>query len=330
LIQHNMKKLLGYHAVSQVGYMVLGIGTGTPIGIAGGLFHMLNNAVYKSCLFLTSGNVEYRTETTELDELGGLSRAMPLTYFACLIASLSISGIPPFNGFVSKWMVYQGLIEQAGSSGFVIRFTAVFCLVAAMFGSGLTLASFMKLIHATYLSRQPDALKARKISEVPWTMWLPCLVLALICIVFGVFANQLPLKYFILPAVEGVSFIGSWYSGLATLLIVIGLILGIFAFRLKGLKPLVRVDSACVGGEELDLAASRVTGTEFYNTIRDLGPLKRIYAKAEAGIFDIYEQGKAAVFSVGKFLQYLHNGILPTYLVWTLLGMILLFFILVR
>src|SRR4030043_1255511 len=90
LIQHDLRKLLAFHAVSQVGYMVLGIGTGNPIGIAGGLFHMLNNTLYKSCLFLTSGNVEYRTHTSDLDKLGGLSKEMPLTYICALIASLSI------------------------------------------------------------------------------------------------------------------------------------------------------------------------------------------------------------------------------------------------
>ncbi len=74
LVQHNLKRLLGYHAVSQVGYMVLGIGTGNPLCIAGGLFHMLNHAVYKSCLFFSAGNVESQAKTTQLDELGGLAR----------------------------------------------------------------------------------------------------------------------------------------------------------------------------------------------------------------------------------------------------------------
>ena len=137
LVQHNMKKLLGYHAVSQVGYMLLGIASGNPVGIAGGIFHMLNNSLYKSCLFLTAGNVEYRTKTTELDDLGGLSRFMPLTYLTCLIASLSICGVPPFNGFVSKWMIYQGLVERM-SNGSGRGVTAI-CLVVALFGSGLTL-----------------------------------------------------------------------------------------------------------------------------------------------------------------------------------------------
>ena len=331
LIQHNMKRLLGYHAVSQVGYMVLGIGTGNPIGIAGGIFHMLNHAVYKSCLFLTAGNVEIKTKTTELDRLGGLSKLMPVTYICCLIASLSISGVPPFNGFVSKWMVYQGLISRIQGPGSWIQIASIVCLVAAMFGSGLTLASFLKLLHATYLGQSKNSTNLNQLKdEVNWTMWLPPVVLAIICVIFGVFANQVPLKYFILPAVEGVDFMGTWYAGLATLLIIAGLVLGLLIFSLKGLKPAIRQDATYTGGEIMDLEQNRVTGTEFYNTIKELGLLRVIYKKAEIGFFDIYEQGKRFVFSISGIFQYLHNGILSTYLVWCLLGMLGLFLVLLK
>jgi formate hydrogenlyase subunit 3/multisubunit Na+/H+ antiporter MnhD subunit len=195
LVQHNLKRLLGYHAVSQVGYMVLGIGTGLPIGIAGGLFHMLNNTIYKSCLFLTGGNVEKKTKTAELDRLGGLAKFMPVTYITCLIASLSISGVPPFNGFVSKWMIYQGLVSSfsVGNQHLGVRFILSLCLVAAMFGSALTLASFMKLIHATFLGPMA-ADKKLKLNEVGWKMWLPCSILAIMCILFGIFYH--PFNYF--------------------------------------------------------------------------------------------------------------------------------------
>jgi formate hydrogenlyase subunit 3/multisubunit Na+/H+ antiporter MnhD subunit len=328
LIQHNLKRLLGYHAVSQVGYMVLGIGTGNPIGIAGGIFHMLNNSIYKQALFLISGNVESKTGTTELDKLGGLSKVMPLTYIACLITSLSISGVPPFNGFVSKWMVYQGLINHLrATTSYELRATSILCLVAAMFGSALTLASFMKLLHAVFLGQRDNESTRQRVNEVSWMMWFPCILLAVICVVFGVFANQIPLKYFILPAIGQVAFMGTWYSGLSTLLIIIGLILGILIFNLKTLKPTIRKDATFVGGEIFDLKENRITGTEFYNTIKELGWLEAIYKKAEAGVFDIYEQGKTIIFGIGKIFQYLHNGILPTYLVWCLLGMLGLFYI---
>jgi NADH:ubiquinone oxidoreductase subunit 5 (subunit L)/multisubunit Na+/H+ antiporter MnhA subunit len=196
-----------------------------------------------------------------------------------------------------------------------------------MFGSALTLASFMKLLHATFLG-QPKSQGVREPEgEVSWTMWLPCAVLAIICVIFGIFAYQVPLKYFILPAIKGVNFIGTWYAGTATLLILAGLALGMLIFRLKGLRPRFRQDATFVGGEIMDLQENRVTGTEFYNTIKELGLLRAIYKRAEAGVFDIYEQGRKFTFSISGILQYLHNGVLPTYMVWCLLGMIGLFYI---
>jgi len=156
LVQHNGRKLLGYHAVSQVGYMVLGIGTGTPIGIIGGLFHMVNHAIYKSSLFLSFGSVEKRTGTPELDKLGGLAKKMPLTFIAALIGALSISGVPPFNGFFSKWMVYQGVLVSASQQGRIWQIVLNVCFVLAIFGSALTLASFINF------SMQPSWVNCRR------------------------------------------------------------------------------------------------------------------------------------------------------------------------
>lgn len=329
LIQHNMKRLMGYHAVSQVGYMLLGIGTGNVIGIAGGIFHMLNHAVYKSCLFFSAGNVEYRTKTAEIDELGGLSKSMPITFVSCLIASLSISGIPPFNGFVSKWLIYQGVISNIPNSGSTVQLCIyIFCLAAAMFGSALTLASFMKLIHAVFLGQRSNPLQIKGIKEVPLAMWGPCIILASVCILFGVFAFVLPLKYFIFPAVSmyqpinNLTLIGTWQPVLVTLLIIIGLILGVFVFKLSGMKLSIRQDITFTGGEiEDQREENMVTGSDFYNTIKEFGFLNKIYKKAQIGAFDIYEQARK-VLLLSKPLQYLHNGILPTYLAWILLGML--------
>lgn len=335
LVQHNMKKLLGYHAVSQVGYMVLGIGTGMPIGIAGGIFHMLNHAIYKSCLFLSAGNVEHNIKTSELDELGGLAKSMPITWICCLIASLSISGIPPFNGFVSKWMIYQGLLGQLSAAGSAIRVTAIFCLVAAMFGSAFTLASFMKLLYAAFLGRSNPSREGLD-NEVSWAMWLPCAVLAFFCVVFGVFAFVLPLKYFIFPAVSAYvpvnaqSLSGSWSPVLASGLILLGLLIGYVIFKSGRLKLKMRQDAFYTGCESVPRGQENtVTGTEFYNTVKEMGLLKRIYRMSERGVFDIYEQAKG-IFSVSRLLRYLHNGILPTYIVWMLLGMGGLFLVLMR
>ncbi|MDD5618137.1 MAG: proton-conducting transporter membrane subunit [Candidatus Omnitrophica bacterium] len=322
LVQHNFKKLLSYHAVSQVGYMVLGIGTANPIGIAGGLFHMLNHAIYKSCLFLSGGNVEHRAGTDDLSKLGGLVKFMPLTFVIFLIASFSISGIPPFNGFVSKWMVYQGIIEM-GKNG--DKFWPLW-LSVAMFGSALTLASFMKLIHAIFLGQQSGD-KINKIKEVPLIMNIAPLVLALLCIVFGVFSVAIPLRFFIIPSIsKTVIFSGAWNSSLATLFILIGLFIGLVIYLLGNLKP--RRVNTFIGGESLEENTEmKPSGIEFYNSVSEIPVLAFIYRKAQEKFFDIYEQGKNLVLSVNSFLKYLHNGVLPTYCVWVLLAMIVIFLV---
>lgn len=320
MIQHNLKKLLAYHAVSQVGYMVLGVGTGTPIGIAGGIFHMINHSIYKSCLFLCGGAIEYRKQTADLDRLGGLAKYMPITFITCLISALSISGIPPFNGFFSKWMVYQGIIELGKKGIDTIWFI---WLVAAMFGSALTLASFMKLIHSVFFSMQTEE---EKISEVSLYMWLPMAILASLCIIFGIFATAIPLNYFIFPAIKNVSFLGFWTPGLATVLIILGIVLGIILYKLLIPKE-IREVAPYIGGE-IAKNEMKVSGVEFYKTIKDLELLSGLYKKAERGVFDIYELGKKVTFYFNSILSYLHNGVLLSYLVWCLIGLIFLFYIL--
>lgn len=326
LIQHDMKRLLGYHAVSQVGYMVLGIGTGNPIGIAGGLFHMLNHAIYKSCLFFSAGSVEKEAGTTNLSKLGGLAKVMPITFITFLVASFSISGVPPFNGFASKWMVYQGIIEtaKAGDKLWVLW------LVAAMFGSALTLASFMKLVHAVFLG-QPASDRGKVEGEAPASMWIPTVILASLCVIFGVFAYQIPLKLFILPSVGGtIGFLGIWNSDLATAFIMAGLVLGFIIYLLGNVVKL-RVVEPFAGGEDMRKHPEmRLSGVEFYETIRDIGILKAIYNMAEKKWFDIYEVGTKLTLGFNKMLRFIHNGVLLTYLSWCLLGMLVLLFFLFR
>jgi len=322
LVQHNLKKLLSFHAVSQVGYMVLGIGTGIPVAIAGGIFHMFNNAIYKSLLFLTSGAVEKQAGTSELSELGGLARFMPLTFTAAAIAALSISGVPPFNGFVSKWMIYQGIVEMGKTSPYWVIW-----LLAAMFGSALTLASFIKVIHAVFLGQWSQ--QTAKTREVPFAMWLPMLVLATLCVLFGVFAYSLPLAYLVMPAFRSVPLTGVWDPGLATWLLLLGLFAGLIIYWLGNTKALSS-KPAYIGGELVEEKSIKVSGVDFYNTIREWGPLNAIYGAAEKKNFDLYEIGKKATMALAGFLSWLHNGLLQTYLAWIFLGGIALLLLLMR
>ncbi|MBD3370706.1 hypothetical protein GF402_10115 [Candidatus Fermentibacteria bacterium] len=328
LIQHDMKRLLGYHAVSQVGYMVLGIGTGNPIGIAGGIFHMLNHAIYKSCLFLSGGAVAKRAGTSDLSKLGGYARVMPVTFITFLVASLSISGVPPFNGFASKWLVYQGVIETGRSGGYIW----ILWLVAAMFGSILTLASFMKLIHAIFLGQSSErTAKSEGRGETGASMWIPTVILSILCVVFGVFAISIPLKHFVYPSVPGeVAPVGIWSSGVVTLLLIAGVILG-FVIYLLGALLKSRTTGSFIGGETLEEHEDmRVSGVEFYDTVRDNGLLRGIYRAAERKLFDIYDLGAGFAGGLGRMLGLLHDGVLSRYVSWFLLGTLVLIWYLMR
>ena len=315
LVQHDLRRLLAYHAVSQVGYMILGIGTGNPVGIAGGLFHMLNNTIYKSCLFLGGGAVHHRTGTSDLDRLGGLSSLMPFTFSTFLIASLAISGIPPLNGFVSKWMIYQGLIEMGrqGSSLWIVW------ILAAMFGSAFTLASFMKLIHAIFLGVPSADIQKMKRQPAPFPMTFPMGILALLCIVFGVFAFSVPLKWLILPAVPAFSYLGVWSPGSAALIVVAGGILAGMVFYLFGRLKNMREARSFYGGEQLG-TGERVSGTGFYETIRRFGFMGKLYRQAEAKHFDIYHVCLQWSMNFAQWLRRVHTGVLTMYMSWVLLG----------
>ena len=172
--QWDLKRLLAYHSISQIGYVVLGIGLGTPLGILGGMFHLFNHSVFKSLLFLNSGALEYSTGTRDLQKMGGLITKMPVTGTTNLIASMSIAGIPPFNGFWSKLIIIIAAV-QAGRFGYAFW---------AVLASLLTLASFTKVMKYAFFGSLKE--KWNKIKEVPIFMRISMATLACICLVGGV------------------------------------------------------------------------------------------------------------------------------------------------
>jgi len=322
MVQHNGRRLLGYHAVSQVGYMIMGIASGAALAFAGGLFHLLNHTLYKSGLFLSLGSVEKRAGTSELDDLGGLARAMPVTFFAALIGAFSISGIPPFNGFFSKWMIYQGLLEKASGLAPGYAVWLLVCLILAVFGSALTLASFMKFLHAVFLGQRPERLKGVK--EAPANQWLATGILAVLCVGFGLLAKEIPLRMFVLPAAEEAGlapgeFLGLYGPRLILLLFGLAFLLGLVVFLLTRKK---RYDEVYLGGNAQS-EAFRIAGTEFYKEITDMRPFKAIYRKAKERAFDIYDLGSKATFGLSHLLQKAHAGQLQVYVLFILFGVLL-------
>lgn len=320
LIQHNYKKLLGYHAVSQVGYMVTGIALGSVLGLVGGLFHMVNHTLYKSGLFLAAGSVEQKTGTDDLEDLGGLSRQMPITFICSLIFALSISGIPPLNGFASKWIIYQGIIDFGKGTGLVNQLWIVW-LSLAVIGSALTLASFIKFISGVFLGRWKSP--SGNTGEVNWLMWTPMIVLSALCIGFGVFASKYVIPSLFGPIVGTVTFAGLWDSSVISLLILISVVLGIllyFAFS----RNRFRTDDIFIGGE----TNRNEVGFEpvnFYETIRNFGIFRHTYAWAESKYFDLYDVTKGIVLRISRLFSAAHDGILSNLAFWVLAGLIFMF-----
>ncbi|MDP8204763.1 MAG: proton-conducting transporter membrane subunit [Candidatus Tenebribacter mawsonii] len=324
LVQHNYKKLLGYHAVSQVGYMITGIALGSPLGIAAGMFHMINNALYKGGLFLTAGSVEKQTGKENLDELGGLSKMMPLTFFAALIFALSISGIPPFNGFFSKWMIYQGIIDFGNGTGLANKLWIVW-LTLAVLGSALTLASFIKLITGIYLGRRNE--KLEKVKEVSFLMWLPQIVIAIVCIGFGIFAAKFVIPYLIEPVTGKLNYVGIWQSQSVSILILVSVVVG-FLIYLYGNMKNHRVSESFIGGEKLQ-EETNFSSLDFYQTIKNFKFLSFCYKKAEKKWFDIYEIFKKIILWLNHVFSDAHNGFLPRYVFWYIAGLLILLIILI-
>ena len=208
LAQHDFKRLLAFHSISQIGYVLTAVGLCTALGVSSGLYHAMNHTLFKGLLFLAAGAVLHETGTTDLGKLGGLSKKMPHTTVLFLIGAASISGIPPFNGFASKWMVYQATYQKAVESG-NIGFLLV--TVIALVTSVLTLASFVKVSQSVFFGQLPA--EYEDVKEVPFGMRFAMGIFALLCVISGLFPN-LVTTYLTEPAAKAVFSVGNYISAM--------------------------------------------------------------------------------------------------------------------
>jgi len=317
LIQKDYKRLLSYHAISQVGYMILGIGTMLPIAIVGGIFHMLNNAMYKCCLFLTGGAVEKQAGTTDLEKLGGIGRKMPITFACYIVTALAISGVPPFNGFFSKELVYDGALER----GWIFY-------AAAVVGSFFTAASFLKLGHAAYLGPISD--KNKTVKEASAAMLIPMVVIAAGCIVFGIW-NAIPIKVFIQPILgqgmlEGHDFSGipkNMFLVVITMVVLAGAVVnhiyGVWKTH-SGLKAVDHIHYAPVLADIYDKAEKRYFDP-FNIGMRIANAAALLASSADKAIdwvYNVFSVKSAALITTG--IRRLHTGNYSTYIIWSVGG----------
>jgi hydrogenase-4 component B len=216
--QHDLKRLLAYSSAENIGIVLIGLGVGmigvaadqpvmAVLGFAGGLLHVLNHAIFKSLLFMGAGMVLHKTGTRSIDILGGLIKKMKITGTTFLIGSLAISGLPPFNGFVSEFLIYLGAFRGVAleQTNLAVNLLAIVSL--AIIG-GLALACFTKVLGVVFQG-EPRSQTAQAVDEKGATMVVPMVVLASICAVIGIFPTL-----FMTMAIKAVGALGLGYGRL--------------------------------------------------------------------------------------------------------------------
>jgi NADH-quinone oxidoreductase subunit L len=250
---------------------------------------MVNHTIYKSCLFFVAGSVQKQTGTSDLNQLAGLGRKMPITFIGFIIAALAISGVPPLNGFFSKELVFDAALQI--HVGFY---------VAALIGAFGTAASFLKLGHSVFFGKPSTASQNAK--ESPWAMLIPILTLAFFCVLFGV-ANPLPLQGLVEPVLG--SRLHESFSGLPHNWLLVGISLGVLALALVN-----HLFGVWRSGKALGAA----------DHIHNAPGLKLFYRWAEAGLLDPYRiVGKLGagltylLWGVDRIINWIFSRFVPTF-----------------
>ncbi|MDP2401682.1 MAG: proton-conducting transporter membrane subunit, partial [Actinomycetota bacterium] len=188
IFQDDIKLMLAYSTISNIGYIVMGLGLATNFSMIGGSVHIFNHALIKATLFFAAGALIYRTGYRTLSDLRGIGRSMPLTCVAISIGAISIVGIPPTAGFLCKWYIALGAFEaDQPFFGFTLIFGALFIFIY-----------YIRMVNAFYF-QAPVHAEILEVSEAPLSMLVPTLLLASLCLVMGIL-GRIPLA-FIEPAV---------------------------------------------------------------------------------------------------------------------------------
>jgi hydrogenase-4 component B len=195
LAEHDIKRLLAYHSVENIGIILMGVGAGmvgmathqpllAVLGLLAGLYHLLNHAVFKGLLFLGAGSVVFRLHSKDMEKMGGLGRRMPLTALTFLIGAMAISALPPLNGFVSEWFTYQSLFNMSLHGSFLIRLAGPVVVVMLAITGALAVMCFVK-VYGVSFSGAPRSPHAEAAREAPPAMVAGMILLAVVCIALG-------------------------------------------------------------------------------------------------------------------------------------------------
>lgn len=299
LMEHDLKRLLAYHSVENIGIILLGIGTSimfkssglytfSALALIAGLYHTLNHAVFKGLLFLCAGSVMHATHTKNMEDMGGLIKSMPYTGLFFLIGSVSICALPPFNGFVSEWLTYHSLLAGFESPSITSKIISPLGGAALALTGALAAACFVKAFGISFLG-MPRSSDAKDAKESSPSMIAGMAVLAVLCLVFGVFPSLVittisPASFLITGSYgvlsgKGFLYIGETFSSLSPVAILITMFVMflatiIFIRNIGGKRKIVYGDSWDCGIPNLT-PRMQYTATAFTKPIRMI--FKRIY-----------------------------------------------------
>lgn len=281
LVQRGLKRLLIYSTVSQIGYIVLGLGIGGTLGLSGSLLHFVNHMFFKDLLFLCAGAIMVQAHAKNLDEVSGLGKKMPYTMTFFLIGALSLAGIPPFSGFTSKWLIYEAAMQNG----------QVFLAVLSLAGSVLSTAYFIKFMHSAFFGAVPK--KLENVKEASWIMLLPMGVLSVISLVLGIMPGlslTVISKVLAMAGIKAPEFtlfsvktpLGAWQVGVVLILLILGFLLG-GGLYLFGNKKVRYVNAYTCGNVDIDPDVVRSSCQNMFESPKKL--IMSIHSKLIVPIF---------------------------------------------
>jgi len=321
MLQNDSKRLLAWHGVGQGGYMVIGIAVGSSLGVAGGIFHIINHTSYIALLFLVVGAIEYRTRgVRDLNSLGGLIKKMPVTFIGALIGACGLIGIPLTNGFVSKWLIYKTLILD----------NYPFLAFAALLGTWGTILSLFKFLHNIFLGQLPE--KYHAIKRAPFSMQLPIITLSMIILIFGILPG-IPLKVIneiIMSAGLESLDISLWGITSET-----GMLNTVNIFAAISVTAIIIWLLFKAGREEIKTgqddnyaAGFGIPKEKYHYTIEFYNPLNRMISRyLRDFVDDFYQKLAQSIKNLGSGIRRIYAGDIGYYIMYIIMFLALLIFI---
>ena len=312
LKEHDLKKMLAYSSIENIGIILIGFGlyiifalSGLEaiamLALAGALFHTLNHALFKSLLFMTTGSVVNATETRDIEDMGGLIKRMPKTAMLFLIGAVSISALPPFNGFVSELMIFQVFFQSAALANPFLELILIASLAVFALTSALAAACFVKAFGITFLAL-PRSEKAKNAKETPKLMLIGPAILAVLCVGLGVFSLQI-------FGILGFSF------PLPNMLFIGAILAGFYVFTYAALRAVAdrreRIAETWGCGFPTQTSKMEYTASGFSEPIVTiLKSIFRTQKKSERNYYDdkgvIFKDGKAEIHLINFFEERLY------------------------